>query len=283
MSFSKALEVPHKLFKIYPYILFVGFFFFEIRMILLHMSIYPVKGQILLSAILLPFIILSLWKSFWLLVSLAVAVPLFSGMQAYGYWAHVQIPSLYFGIIFVFWMPKRILIQKEGLVPKSTTGFWIDIFSGIIFLSLLVSLSRFPLEVILYQFWFFPILSQADPMYCIDAAFILLQGLFWFRMLELENPFGIVRGKLVLILFIHIWIILFFQWLNFCCIFQLRFIILVFFLLLMIFIRMGVTWHFCFLSPQVFSWLPRRKDVIISFFVLPPSYSSFFLSCRILG
>jgi len=130
-------------------------------------------------------ILLSWYKIRWVIYCFIVSVPLVSGLQAIGFMQGAPLLSFAFASIYLSWLPKRLSAGSKGITPHSVVGNLLDILSAIVLLSLIMSLSIYPLRFVLEQFRHAAV-SQSDPFFCINAGYILLQGLFFFRIIELE-------------------------------------------------------------------------------------------------
>jgi len=98
--------------------------------------------------------------------------------------------NVLFSCLYLPWFIKNVLLHKQHLTPQSPPCFLADLLSTIILFSLAFYLACFPAELILPALWSPASFEQIHPLYAVNAAVILLQGLFFFRLLEIEG-----RGK----------------------------------------------------------------------------------------
>lgn len=166
--------------------LFLIFYFFCIRVILLSLLHLPLHSWMFLGPFLIAIAFLVYVKSTDLVQSFVAAIPLLSGIQLLCSLKTGPLIDLIFCSIFLGWFPKRVFVTRETIKSKTRIGNFIDLLSGIILASTFLNLIHLPLDVSLYLFWNLVPGDQADPLYGIEAASILLQGLFFYRVLELE-------------------------------------------------------------------------------------------------
>ena len=98
--------------------------------------------------------------------------------------------NVLFSCLYLPWFIKNVLLHKQHLTPQSPPCFLADLLSTIILFSLAFYLACFPAELILPALWSPASFEQIHPLYAVNAAIILLQGLFFFRLLGIEG-----RGK----------------------------------------------------------------------------------------
>ena len=113
------------------------------------------------------------------------AIPLVSGLQVLGFMRPIPMLSPIFASMYLSWLPKRLFFEKEDILPRTGIGHFVDILSGIVLLSLTLTLWHYPLDLILHRVWSFPT-SMQDTFFSIHAAYVLLQGLFFYRIIEKE-------------------------------------------------------------------------------------------------
>jgi O-antigen ligase len=148
---------------------------------------------------------------------LPVTLPVLLGMAACSWYAPFQALFIFAGLIplinglcvtlspfFIFhnvlfsclylpWFIKNVLLHKQHLAPQSPPGLLADLLSTLILFSLVFYLACFPAGLILPALWSPASFDQIHPLHAVNAAVILLQGLFFFRLLEIEG-----RGKNIL-------------------------------------------------------------------------------------
>ena len=193
------------------YLLFLSFYVFSIRLVTISVDHAPTNYPFLWT---LPFLViaaLSWWKPLWSLYGLVGVVPLVSGLQVLGFMHPFPLLSLFFAAIYLGWLPRRILFEKKDILPHTHIGNLIDVLSGIVLFSLLVSFFRFPIQVISFQFWDFFSTGQEELFHGIEAAYVMLQGLFLYRMMELETTGRQEMRRIVPIIYIHASTILLFS------------------------------------------------------------------------
>ena len=165
--------------------IFISFYILSIRFIYTQIDHAPIKYPILLIPILLIIAILSLWKTLWCLYGFLIIIPLISGMQMLGFMQAIPMISLIFAAIYLSYLPKRLFFEKGDISPRTIAGSLADILSAVVLLSLIFILIPYPPSVVVDLIWYIPSDMQ-ESLYSIEAAYVVLQGLFFFRMMELE-------------------------------------------------------------------------------------------------
>lgn len=72
------------------------------------------------------------------------------------------------------------------LASKRKSLVFIDFLAGIICLSMVMSICRFPLDFSFYRLRFASTMGQEDPFWFMEAGYIILQGLFFYRLFDFE-------------------------------------------------------------------------------------------------
>ena len=178
-------DLFNKLLGLLRYAVFISFYILSIRLIYVSIDQAPIKHPFLLVLLFLGIAILGVWRTLWSLYLFLAAIPLISGLQLMGFMRPIPMPSLIFASIYLIWLPKRLSIKKEGISPRTGIGNLVDILSGVVMLSLVFTLGVYPTDLLLNQICFFPPLMDGR-VYGIEAAYLLLQGLFFYRIIEEE-------------------------------------------------------------------------------------------------
>jgi O-antigen ligase len=139
-----------------------------------------------------------------------VAIPLVNGFQILGILSDGPILSFAFSTIYLSWLTKQTFWKKKSIMPSTVIGHLVDVLSGIVIFSLVMGLCEYPLDIVLSRFRFLAFLGQKDPFWVINASQILLQGLFCFRLLELEVN-GRSRQKFIWVFYLQAAIIICFS------------------------------------------------------------------------
>ena len=174
-----------KKFEWLRYLIFISFYILSIRLICISIEHAPIKNPLPLVFVLLAIAILSCSKTLWSIYGFWVAIPLVSGLQVFRFFGPLPFLSLMFASMYLSWLPKRLFFEKEDISPRTRIGYLVDILSGIVLLSLILTFWHYPLDLVLHRVWSFPT-SMQDTFFSIHAAYVLLQGLFFYRMMELE-------------------------------------------------------------------------------------------------
>ena len=168
------------------YVAFGGFFALCLRLVFALVSQSP--GHI--AFLLILFIITVAWfsgqKTIWLILALVICIPLISGFQRIGYYRQLPILDFIFAVIFITWLPKRVLLRKQTLAFSSSVNWLLDSFALLVIISLFIVYIPFPIDLLHYRLLQIPVLYQALPLYGVEVAQIWLQGIFLCRILILE-------------------------------------------------------------------------------------------------
>ncbi len=167
------------------YAVFILFCILAIRFIFITFNNVSKKGLIICWVIFLTVFLLSWLKTKMSLYGFIILVPLVSGLQLIGVMRNISLPSFIFSSFYTSWILKHLYYGKGNFSPKSEIGNLVDIFSGTVLLSLVSIICIYPADFTLYRFWL-PAQGQDDIFYGIESAYVLLQGLFFYRILENE-------------------------------------------------------------------------------------------------
>jgi len=141
----------------------------------------------LLGLVTLPFFLVTLLSSYWGIWTFVATIPLVSGwllLQGFGD------PALAFTGVYLAWLPKK-LVRGQTMRASTSAALCADLLAAIVLLNLCLFLARIvdgPLPSRAWVDWFvyFPFVSQGDNLWQINAALILLKGIFLFRMIGIE-------------------------------------------------------------------------------------------------
>jgi len=118
----------------------------------------------------------------------AGSIPLLSGLSLMASALPLGVINAVFSAIYLSWFLRHVLIKKMDIKPITQAGFFIDVLSTVILLSLFSVLILYPFNqwtVLIRSLGNF---SQAHELYGIYACYIFLHGLFFFRLLEITEP-----------------------------------------------------------------------------------------------
>ncbi|MCP4601422.1 MAG: O-antigen ligase family protein [Proteobacteria bacterium] len=210
LSDKKQSNELHPVFEVARYGAFIGFYILSIRIV--FVAIYNAAPMVspVIGAWVLAMAFLSRWNIQWALFGFILGVPFVSGMHVIGVIPLAPFLSLGFAGLYLIWLPKRLFLEKKGLDSPTGIGSLIDILSGIVMLSLVFTLWPYPGDMVSRRLFLGPFIGQQDAFYCLDGSFVLLQGLFFFRVMELEIKESTTWRKVAPILYLQSAIILFF-------------------------------------------------------------------------
>ena len=165
---------------------FFGFFVLSMRMVFVTLAhVTPVVSMVVgAAAVIIAF--LTLWKMELVLYGFVICIPMVSGFQMIGLMKSLPLLSVGFASIFLVWLPKKWVLRRKTIVPNTGIGNLVDLLSGIVLLSLIMLLISYPLDFVFDRVWCYPFVGEDQPLYGIDGSYIILQGLFFYRVLELE-------------------------------------------------------------------------------------------------
>lgn len=148
------------------------------------------------------------------LAAFTASIPLGSGFYVTGL-LPVNPLSFGFAVLFMGWAAKRVVRGETDFSPATGAGRVVDLLSTLVFISLIAALLKAEGPDVLHRVFFETGFSLTDPLFPLSAAFILLQGLFLFRIVELEARPDEIHRWLVPVLLAQFVTVLFFaslQW-----------------------------------------------------------------------
>lgn len=194
--------------------IFAFFFVFSARLVFVYH--YNAPSGFLWPALVL-FTAVFLAAFFFTKPSLAAftaSIPLGSGLYVTGLLPANPL-SFMFAALFMGWAAKRVARGETDFSSATGAGRIVDLLSTLVFISLIAALLKVEGTDVPHRVFFETGFSLTDPLFPLSAAFILLQGLFLFRIVELEARPDEIRRWLVPILLAQIVTVLFFaslQW-----------------------------------------------------------------------
>lgn len=193
---------PHFSLELFRYAIFALFYLFCVWMVLAHLKS---ASPAILSAGILSIAVILILSWFNILLSLGcfiILIPLVSGLYQMGF-LPVNPLSFWFAVIYLSWFVKRVFWDKKRIVINSGIESAIDLLSAIVLLSLAFTVFHFPVDYVGYRMWGCICTQQSDPMFCVFAAFFILQGLFLFRVVALEANEREVLKKFNMVFYFH--------------------------------------------------------------------------------
>ena len=199
------------LLEVLRYAVFIGFYVLSIRVLFVTLTHAAPTVSVIVGATVAVIVILSWWRVEWALYGFMACIPVVSGFQVIGFMKGLPLLSIGFASIYLTWLCKHVIREKKGLVPGTRIGNLVDVLSAIVLISLIMQLVPYPVDFIFYRLWFHPFMGQNDFFYGIEGSYVLLQGLFFYRVMELEIIKAGARKRITQILFIQASIIIFFS------------------------------------------------------------------------
>jgi len=166
--------------------IFFIFYILSIRSVLVYLNY--LTGPVQLIGIIAVFAVIAVcwWKIIWVLYLFVACIPLVSGIQELGFMKSVPLLRFSFSIIYISWFSKFFFRKRKSFISENRISNLIDILTGLIYLSILSSLCIYPLDYSLYRLRYASIMGQFDPFWFMEAGYIVLQGMFLYRIFELE-------------------------------------------------------------------------------------------------
>jgi O-antigen ligase len=168
-------------------LLFIIFYFLCLRQLIVFYNMIPRENHWWFFLLFFLFLLLTIYKKVWALYGIFVTVPLFTGLEILRL---VNLPfpiySLLFSSFFLFWFPNRLIKTKGDLSPSTEIGNLTDLLSGMVICSLAVTLAPFLQDIIKYYIWIEYWEDYNRLLFSLEYAFCLLQGLFFYRVIESE-------------------------------------------------------------------------------------------------
>lgn len=122
----------------------------------------------------------------FVLLAVAASVPLISGIQNSGVMKFAPVIEFCFAAVYVAWYTKN-LIQNRGKGRSFTKAdLFVDILAGVVIVSLAAQLVVYPFDFLFFRLQQPCVTGLSDRFWCLDSSYILLMGLFYFRLLSME-------------------------------------------------------------------------------------------------
>lgn len=176
---SKTL--PESFFKV----LFVTFYLF--LLVEFFAILYNSSAQSLTILLITVFFLITLFNAFWGLWIFVAVIPLINGFFMMKGGCDI---SLAFIGVYLAWLPKRLFAHK-GLQHSTSVALFANLLAAILLLNLCLALIRIVDSPVPSRYWidwfsYFPFVNQKNNLWQINAALILLKGIFLFKMIDLE-------------------------------------------------------------------------------------------------
>ncbi len=165
------------------------FFLLSVRSVFVYLSYLGGTVQAAGIAAVAAGMVFCRWRTLWSLYLFAALIPLVSGVQALGYMKFAPVLSFGFSIIYTGWFLKRIF-QKETVhkfASRRKDLVFVDFLAGIVCLSIVMGICRFPLAFSFHRLQYASTAGQVDPFWFMEAGYIILQGLFFYRVFDFET------------------------------------------------------------------------------------------------
>jgi hypothetical protein len=134
-------------------------------------------------------------------LSLPLVITLFSGFQRVGLYAESNIIDFYFSVLFLTWLCKR-LFTKQTIQSPTGVGYLIDFFAGLVAISLIMSMWQHSFNYFITRVFVTPFPGMDDGFYAVHAVFIILTGMIFLRIMELEIPGKTISKKYMQVFYI---------------------------------------------------------------------------------
>ncbi len=212
--FEKESGIFHQMLIFFRYGLFIAFFLLSLRFVVVYLCHLPLVLSVAGICGVLAVGIISWVRLSWVLFAFLVGIPFVSGLQTTGFIIPAPLLSFSFAVIYMTWFLRRVLWTKDSFEPRSVIGNIADVLSALVMISLVMLFQSYPADFVLRRIWALSVLTQNDVFWGIDASHILLQGLFFYRILEIEINAQKFWGTVVSVLYAQATIIIFFSLLH---------------------------------------------------------------------
>lgn len=218
MSTEMSNTIPDwfgNLLELARHIVFILFYILSARIVFVTLSHTTTAVSIVVSGVVLLIVIFALWKIQWVLYGFVIGIPIVSGFQVIGFMKGLPLLSVGFAAIYLAWLPKRLIWEKKGIVPENGAGNLVDTLSAVVLISLIMLLAPYPVDFVFNRLWNFPFVGQNDQLYGIEGGYVILQGLFFYRVTESEFSHNGMWRRVIPIIYIQAGIIILFslfQW-----------------------------------------------------------------------
>ena len=195
--------------------LYTFFFLLCVRLLLVNFISFELKFKLIAATVGCGILVITWRKLDWAISGFVAFLPLISGLQIHSFLREKPIFELMFACVFVAWFTRRIIISRIPITKVSPISDIVDLLAGVVIVSAAAVSSQYPPDLVLYTLSSVPLYSQIDPLWCLNAAFILLTGFFFYRLLELEFAADQLISIAIVIFILHALTIIsfsFFQW-----------------------------------------------------------------------
>ena len=203
MKINKQIPGTNSLSNVLRSVIFLIFYILSIRSVLVYLNYLSVPVQLIGIVAVFTGIALCWWKIIWVLYLFIACIPLISGIQELGFMKSIPLVSFLFSIIYIAWFSKFFFWRRKSLFSENIISNLIDILSGVIYLSIIACLCIYPLEYSFYRLQYASIMGQFDPFWFMEAGYIVLQGMFFYRIFELELKDEKDKGFIIPCLYFH--------------------------------------------------------------------------------
>jgi len=218
MNYTSFIKKSQNRFQVFctvlRFSLFIGFYLLCLWMVFLYVVNAP-HNMVVFSLTALGGIAILSWLHIRIsLGCLIIGVPVVSALHMMKIFP-VNPLCFWFAILYLSWCTKCLLWQKKTVASHSHVGALVDILAGLVLLSLIRTLFHHPFDYLWDRLWYHPVITGPDdPMFCLYAAFVLLQGLFLYRIIELEVDDSTGWKKMVWVFYLQAALVIFFSLLQ---------------------------------------------------------------------
>ena len=138
------------------------------------------QGCLFFTFLLFPAALSAWYAPMVTLFVFAGSVPLLSGLSLTASALPPGVINSIFSTVYLSWFLRHVLIKKVDIKPITQAGFFIDVLSTVILLSLFSVLILYPFDYWPFLIRSFGNISQTHELYGIYASCFFLHGLFLF-------------------------------------------------------------------------------------------------------
>jgi O-antigen ligase len=196
------------------YLPFLAFCLLSVRIIFVSFYYACFIEALVLFPALLTVMSVAYRRPLWSLYGFIATIPLVSGLQGLGMMPNIPILSFAFAGLYLSWFSRRVLFERPTVLTKTAIEILVDLLSSMIIISLSMIFAAGQPNYLFQLLLFSPFQAADSSLYGIEAAYIILQGLFLYRIICMEVT-HIEQKYILYILYIHILTILVFSAIQF--------------------------------------------------------------------
>lgn len=170
---------------------------------------YPAAA--VLTVFCLITISITLRHTLWAVLGIPLCLPAISALQEAAGTDQLPLLSLMFAVFYLSWFIKQLYLKNNFSSPAKL-GLLIDLMAATTVVSMFSTIMSVPADLTFHQFFFGSFPRQLNPLFTFENTWILLSGLFYFRIIEQEitsvskweKALIIPTGQSIIIIFLYL-------------------------------------------------------------------------------